>query len=1266
MLSAEEFFQADDLCISVYKKYALRDREGNFMETCPEQTIDRVMTALASVDETPEETKKKFIEACAGFQGVVPQGSVLFGAGNPYHLSSLSNCFVLSSPQDSIHHIFETGRSEAQLMKRRGGVGFDLSELRPCGASTNNSSLTSSGAVGWADFFSNVCRSVGQAGRRGALMLTLDIKHPDAELFATMKKDLTKVTGANVSLKISDEFMKAVETDSEFVQQWPVKSETPLVKKIVKAKALWQVICQSAWEMAEPGLLMWDNMIRNLPAHCYPNFFSTSTNPCFAGDTLIAVADGRGCVRFDELAKEGKDVPIHAIDEKGRMIVKTMRHPRITGYNQDIYKITLDDGSVFKATPNHKFLMLDGTYKELKDLTFGESLHMGWKYEASIKDIFPKANSHSQDYLWLKNSVSQTNRSEHRLIYQYYNGNIPKAHIIHHKDFNAQNNNIENLECMSKKDHDKFHSVRMKGLNNPIFKIKSDPEKFAEYSKKQSLASAGERNANFSGFTNEELKNHALLLTKQLGHRFSIKEWTQYADIYKLPKQFSLYRQNIFLNPIEMAKWAALQLGYNNIECDPRLVKTLQNALEMQYQAFIKNNEVFVVKKCEFCKENFEIVFWKREQGFCNHTCSNLYIQKHNYIQDRKRIEKTLNTYKNKSQITKFNQAKIFNDLKFNLHRDPLLKEWKFACSKEGIPHRIKTKFGFIYFKDLKNYANVINHKIISIEYLGKETVYNGTVDDVHNFYSVGNISTSQYGKKQWCLINSRQCGEIVLSPEDSCRLISINISRYVKEAFTKNAEFQMDDFERAVHVGMHMSDNLVELELRHVQTIMEKADSEAEQQLWKKIYEAGQRGRRTGLGTHGLADCIARLGLRYDGDKALEFIETVYQKFRNAAYEASILLSEKRGPFPDWNFDQEKDCEFFQTMPPHIKEEMKKFGRRNISLLTMAPTGSVSILSKVSSGIEPVFRNWYTRRRKINHNDKEARVDFVDGVGDRWQEYKVFHWNAKDYMVLRNIKDEKELPDYFVTSEKIDWKKRVEIQGIIQHYIDHSISSTINLPKETSMETVSELYFMGWKKGLKGITVYRDGCRSGVLLSQDSNYEARPKKIMRQGAPKRLDILPCDIHHTIVGGHPWVVMVGKLEGQPYEVFAGKARKVQVPKKYIEGVIAKEKKSYFLIFNDDMKLDIIDCFDNEEQQAMTRLLSMSMRHGVPLPYIVQQLDKVEGSKVMDLNRAIMRILKKYMKEEDVKMLKCDSCGETSLVMENGCYQCKNCGQSKCS
>ena len=777
--SVEEFFGGDELCISSYEKYRLKDKKGKPQEDSPEQTDERWCEALASVDEKPVEAKRIFLQASDHFNGVVGQGSVLYGAGNPYQISSLSNCTVSRSPLDSIHEIFKTATEQAQLTKRRCGCGMDLSELRPAGARTNNAGGSSSGAVGWANFFSDVCRTIGLDGRRGALMLTLSGKHPDVEAWALMKRDLKRVTGANASIKIYDDFMKAVEKDEEFVLQWPVESLTPLITKTVRAKELWKVICESAWLSGEPGVLFWDTITKNLPSDCYEK--TISTNPC----------------------------------------------------------------------------------------------------------------------------------------------------------------------------------------------------------------------------------------------------------------------------------------------------------------------------------------------------------------------------------------------------------------------------------------------------------------------------------------------SEIGMS-ESSCRLITESLPHYVNRSFSKESEFDWVRFKQDTRIGMRMNDNLVSLEMLHIKKIMSVCDSDAERDLWKRYYDDAEKYRRTGLGSHGWADMFIRLGIRYDSDKAKELARKVSECFRDTAYDESMELAKLRGPFPAWDWEKEKDCEFFKRMPEELIEKMKKYGRRNVSLLTCAPTGSISILSKTSSGIEPVFRNVYKRRKKINHSDTNTRVDFTDETGDKYQEYEVVHWAAQEYMD-KTGKSKNELPDYFVESDKVDWKKKIDLVGVVQANIDHGISQTLNLPKSATVETVSELYFHAWKTGLKGFTVYRDGSRSGVLLTKD-----RPDKIIRHEAPKRPESLPCDIHHVTVQGKPWIVMVGKLDGQPYEIFAGRANKVKVPPKYTEGKIIKEKHSYLLEFSDEMRLDIIACFDNYEEQAVTRLLSMSLRHGVSLAYIVDQLDKVEDKDITMFNKAIMRVLKKYMKNEDAGLLKCKECGQGGLVMESGCYVCKNCGASKCS
>jgi len=816
LVASQEYFNGNDLAARVFlDKYAMRNRLGEFVEDTPHKMHDRLAHDFAKIDEkygqNYEERYDIYRQAIDKFARIVPQGSPMAAVGNKYQLMSASNCVVIASPKDSMGGIIDSGKELAELYKRRCGVGIDISTLRPEGASVNNAARTTTGAWSFADFYSYITRKVGQSGRRGALMITMDVHHPDVRQFATMKHDKTQVTGANVSLRLSDEFLEAVENDTEYEVRWPVDAEEPKISRMLPAREVWDTIVKSATETAEPGLIMWDNMVKNLPAHCYEDFFTISTNPC----------------------------------------------------------------------------------------------------------------------------------------------------------------------------------------------------------------------------------------------------------------------------------------------------------------------------------------------------------------------------------------------------------------------------------------------------------------------------------------------SEIALSAYDSCRLISINLTGYVRNAFDAYGpvKFDFKAFKEDVRLAMQMADNLVDIELSLIDRIKKVCEKGAEWQVWDKLYEAGRKGRRIGLGTHGLADTLAQLCIRYDSQEALDFVDKLYKTLRNEAYSKSVELAQERGAFPVFDWEKEKDCAFIKRLPKSLRDDIAKYGRRNIALLTQAPTGSVSLLSKVgafdkfnvSSGVEPVFRNSYTRRKKINPGDENARVDYVDLVGDSWQEFTVFHSNVLNYIsICDGFMSEKiesfasgksKLPNYFVTSDEIDWVKRVEIQGAEQRYIDHSISSTINLPRGTKPEVVGELYLESWKRGLKGVTVYVDGSRDGVLVTDEENEfddEGRPLRITQTEAPKRPKELMAEVHHATVKGVRWAVIVGLLHGEPYELFMGTADKLGLGK-MSEGKILRVKKGHYNLLSMDNSVildNILEVAGSEEGAWITRMMSMALRHGVPIEYIAGQLSK-DGS-VVDLNNVLARLLKRYVKKRDEKEEEsCPQCASHAIVYEEGCKKCSDCGWAGC-
>lgn len=822
MKASTEYYKGDILAAStVARKYLVRNKENKYVEKTPYNMHVRLAKEFTRIEKKMnprlnEETYyNKVFSLLDKFTKTVPQGSPMAAIGNAYQIQSASNCFVVASPKDNWSGIMKTGFQTGEIQKRRGGVGIDLDNIRPFGAKVNNAALTSTGTPAFSDLYSTISRLIGQKGRQGALMLSLSAKHIDAERFATMKQDQTKVTGANISLKLTDDFMRAVDSDSDFTQQWPVDVpvEKAEITKTVKAAELWKTIVNSAWLSGEPGLLMWDNYCKMLPAHYYPGFKTLSTNPC----------------------------------------------------------------------------------------------------------------------------------------------------------------------------------------------------------------------------------------------------------------------------------------------------------------------------------------------------------------------------------------------------------------------------------------------------------------------------------------------AELGLSANDSCRLISQNLYGWVKNAFTKDAYFDFEEYYEDTKIAQRMSDGLVELEIELIDKILEATSDEDGKALWNDIRTAAVNGRRTGLGTHGLADVFLALGIRYDSDEAIKLSDKIYYTHMTASYDASMDMAEERGPFPIWDYNIDIQCPFIVALGENRLERLKRTGRRNIANTTLAPTGSVAIASRSSSGMESVFRWVYDRY--IKNSDEMFPVDRVDVMGDKWTKFRVVHPAVEEYFKVNGIEcdiksgrnfslpvDEankviqKMLPDYFVTSDMIDYNKGIELQSTIQKYIDHGISRTINLPKGTPVEAVGEVYLNAWKMGLKGVTVYVDGSRDGVLITTEKKDEKkeknRPVSIIDSHSPKRPKNLPADIHQVKVKGEGWAVVVGLMQGRPFEIFAGRGLTLPKSTKVDEAFITKKgSKKYALSMsikeNVEEIADIREIYDNPEQRVITKSVCMELRHGIPIEFIIRNLQDYEGSMV-DYTAVLARVLKKYISRPGWLQKVCPSCGGTEFAMVEGCSQCTSCGHSKCN
>ena len=832
--ASKEYFGGDELAATVWvSKYALKDSQGNIYESSPEQMHYRLAKELARIENKYGEplTEQEIFDLLDHFRYIIPQGGPMTGIGNNLQVASLSNCFVIGhkNPADSYGGIFRMDEEQVQLMKRRGGVGHDLSHIRPSGSPVLNSALTSTGIVPFMERYSNSTREVAQDGRRGALMLSISIKHPDSEKFIDAKLDTNKVTGANVSVKIDDEFMRAAIEGRTYTQQFPINADKPKYVQNIDASKLWQKIIHNAWKSAEPGVLFWDTIIRESVPDCYADegFVTVSTNPC----------------------------------------------------------------------------------------------------------------------------------------------------------------------------------------------------------------------------------------------------------------------------------------------------------------------------------------------------------------------------------------------------------------------------------------------------------------------------------------------GEIPLCPYDSCRLLAINLFSYVENPFTKEASFNFDLFKSHVHKAMHLMDDIIDLELEKIDLIIEKIASDPEDQdvrkveleLWHKIKDMALKGRRTGLGITAEGDMLAALGLRYGSNKALDFATKVHQTLAVEAYRESVNMARVRGAFTVFNAEKEKNNPMINRLKDadaSLYEEMVKYGRRNIAMLTIAPTGTTSLMSQTTSGIEPVFRPVYKRRRKINPSDRDNKVmsTFTDEQGQVFEEYNVYHhkfvdWlriNGYDISRLDTISDEEldkwvaASPYHKATANDIDWVAKVKMQGAIQKWVDHSISVTVNLPNNISEEIVADVYRTAWESGCKGITVYRDGCRAGVLVDKKSK-KSEPKKCEEAtGENRRPKSIPADVIRFKNGSEMWIAFVGKLDGRPYEIFTGKIEDdaMYIPPKITHGNIIKVReedgtKRYDFQYTDRYgytnTIGGISRLFDEGFWNYAKLISGVLRYHMPIEKVVALIDglHLDDENINTWKNGVKRALKQYIEDGTRSKGKCPQCGQEQMAYQNGCLTCLSCGYSKC-
>jgi ribonucleotide reductase alpha subunit len=1143
--STLNYFNGDSLAAQVWiKKYSLKNMQGEYLELNPDQMHHRLSAEIHRIEEKYPNplSYQEIYEALKDFTYIVPQGGPMTGIGNNHQVMSLSNCFVVGNDYDSYGGIMRTDEEQIQLMKRRGGVGHDLSHLRPSGMEVNNSARTSTGAASFMERYSDSTREVAQEGRRGALMLSLSIAHPDAEKFIDMKMDGKKVTGANVSVRVTDHFMRMVKDKAPYVQRWPVDSPDPTIKRTVSARRLWEKMMHNAWASAEPGVLFWDTITRESLADCYAEygFKTTSTNPCFSGDMELLTVEGYK--KFKDIVWTEQTI----FDNYNRKAKAEI----VYSGKKMTYNIRLSDGTILQATEDHKFVTHLNNDVAVKDLK-------GHKLMVNTSLIV----DHDEEYI--KFGFIQGDGQTGRLA--------SETHKALEVNIGNRDGDIAFL------------------FNVPHF------------GRRQYLSGYNEKLTNL-GFSSNPLPTRTLPIS-----------YSSWSDIQKL----SFLRGLFSANGSVIRKYRVALKS----TCKDMVDQVKESLAYFGIESYITTNKPAKVK-------------------FPNGE----YIVKESY---------DLN-------IGKFASLRKFSEL------ISFEQTYKQTMLEELIWHR--------------------NVKVTSVKPNKVEHVFDFKVQDKYPYGYVNGFM-------------AHNCGEIPLCPYDSCRLLALNLYSFVDNPFTLVACFNETKFEKYARMAARIMDDIVDLELEKIDQIISKIKSDEEPDnikqvelgLWRKIRKMAALGRRTGIGITGMGDMLAALGLTYGDTYATEQAVKTHQKLAWHVLRESNKLAEERGAFPIHDYEYEKDnpfltrvLEYDAEMGGTLLEDILKYGRRNIASLTIAPTGTTSLMTQTTSGIEPCFMIAYKRRTKINPNDPETRVDFVDDVGDSWQEHFVFHHHFKTWAEAMGYElpdnPSQEYVDYLIslspyknaTANDVDWVGKIKMQGAVQKWVDHSISVTVNLPNDVPEELVSDIYMAGWESGCKGVTIYRDGSRSGVLVSNDSITDE--KKFVDNHAIKRPVELEADVQHFRVGHRKWVAIVGLMDGRPYEIFSGRNGKaddgdgLNIPEEITSGIIRKKENGenkYYLESGDFTSDDLSKEF-NPNHWGIGKMISMTLRHGAPIQYVVKYVEGLDfDGGLYSWKMAIARALKKFIPEGTYSKEVCENCGEASLVYQEGCLTCQSCGHAKC-
>ena len=1096
------------------ERYLARGADGS-MET-PKEFLWRVASAIAQperpyavklgrdADAVVDGVGRSFYDMLAR-RDFMPNTPCLVNAGRP--LSMLSACFVLPVP-DSIEGIFENIKAMALVQKGGGGTGFAFSELRPHGAEVSTTGRDASGPVSFMKVFNAATDSIKQGGvRRGANMGVLRVDHPDIFDFMRCKKELdaenralwnrlsdtgrytdaelshlkqellqTQIANFNISVGVTDAFMAAVERDGDFDL---IDPRDKTVIRTLPAREIWDAIVAGAWQNGEPGVLFLDHPEWNPLPGLGP---IQATNPCVTGDTLVAVADGRGHVRIDELAASGRDLPVFCLDDHGAIAVRTMRRPRKTGEQVAVYKLTLDDGSVLRATANHKFRLRDGQYKQLTELKPGDSLRIMTKFEAPVVDVINNAMGASKKNYWWLTLGGTTVKAEHRYIAEFSSGlEVPRGSVVHHRDYDSQNNRPENLVVMTKAEHNALHRNDKLGDANPMRRaaLEWSPERWAAYRAKHRANNSGERNKRFSGLTNEQVREAALELTRSLGRRFSTDEWAAFARDRSLPEQFSGWRQEHLNGGVSgLSKWAALELGIKFASCaDPRVLRHFYEAIEQGYDAELVGTVLFVIKYCEVCGNEFRQPYVNREIAYCSRSCNVAHMNSDPVLHERRHASRRA-TLDAKRIALRERQLEVYAELRADARGDIMKRDWVAACASRGISAEIsRTSSPFRSYADLQAAASTFNHRVVSVELDSYQDVYNGTVDEFHNFFVGGFPGTTKANRKKQVYVNCLNCGEQALHGHDSCNLGSINVGHFY-DSTAKDVDWAR--LAETVALSCRFLDNVIDANLYPLEAISKMVLG----------------NRRIGLGIMGFADLLIQMRVAYGSADAIAFAAKLMKFIRNAAEDASEQLARERGDFPNKHLSVWAD----DPRP-----------RRNAALLSIAPTGTISMIAGCSFGCEPYFGMAYTKHVM---KDAEGRPQHLYYVVPLFEEIAKDEGFFSDELLAKieenrgSLKGLGEVPPawqaVFTVAADVSVNEHIDMLAAFQKHTCNAVSKTINAPNDDTPENVAQAIFRAYKSGCKGFTYYRDGSRTEqvVTFSKDADIKAGNRDIAAAPEP--------------------------------------------------------------------------------------------------------------------------------------------------------------------